>query len=64
MGKAKSRELGGWPKHVLRYLKGTCDYELCFTKTDEDLKLIALPVIQTGRLLRKIDVALQDTVLA
>ena len=28
-------------KHVLRYLKGTYDYELCFTKTDDDLKLIA-----------------------
>lgn len=28
-------------KHVLRYLKGTKDYELCFKKTDEDLNLIA-----------------------
>ena len=28
-------------KHVLRYLKGTYDYKLCFTKTDEDFKLIA-----------------------
>lgn len=27
-------------KHVLRYLKGTNDYELCFKKTDEDLNLI------------------------
>ena len=25
----------------MRYLKGTYDYELCFIKTDEDLKLIA-----------------------
>ena len=28
-------------KHVLWYLKGTYDYELCFTKRDEDLKGIA-----------------------
>lgn len=28
-------------KHVLRYLKGTIDYELCFEKCDEDLNLIA-----------------------
>lgn len=27
-------------KHVLRYLKGTSDYELSFKKSDEDLKLI------------------------
>lgn len=27
-------------EHVLRYLKGTNDYELCFKKTDEDLNLI------------------------
>lgn len=28
-------------KHVLRYLKGTSDYELCFQKTNCDLSLIA-----------------------
>ena len=28
-------------KHVLRYLKGTLDYELCFKKSDENLNLIA-----------------------
>lgn len=28
-------------KHVLIYLKGTTNYELCFKKTDEDLHLIA-----------------------
>lgn len=28
-------------KHVLRYLKGTVDYKLCYKKTDEDLSLIA-----------------------
>ena len=28
-------------KHVLRYLKGTVDYELGFRKTDEALSLIA-----------------------
>ena len=27
-------------KHVLRYLKGTLDYELCYRKCSEDLKLI------------------------
>jgi len=27
--------------HVLRYLKGTADYELCFKKTDKTLSLIA-----------------------
>ena len=26
-------------KHVLRYLKGTLDYELCYRKCSEDLKL-------------------------
>ena len=28
-------------KHILRYLKGTMDYELCFGKVDGDLTLIA-----------------------
>ncbi|CAB4032084.1 Hypothetical predicted protein, partial [Paramuricea clavata] len=28
-------------KHVLRYLKGTVDYELCFKKSDADLQLTA-----------------------
>lgn len=28
-------------KHVLRYLKGTVDYELCYKKNKEDLNLIA-----------------------
>lgn len=28
-------------KHVLRYLKGTVDQEMCFKKSDENLKLIA-----------------------
>ena len=27
-------------KHVLRYLKGTVDYELCYKKNEEDLNLI------------------------
>ena len=27
-------------KHVLRYLKGTLDYELCYRKCDDDLRLI------------------------
>jgi len=27
-------------KHVLRYLKGTVDYELCYKKSEEDLNLI------------------------
>ena len=48
-------------KHVLRYQKGTIDYELC-KKMDEDLNLMA--VILIGHLLWKIDVALQGTVLA
>lgn len=37
------REIVGsliYAKHVLRYLKGTVDYELCFKKNEEDLKLI------------------------
>jgi hypothetical protein len=29
------------PKYVLRYLKGTMDYELCFKKSDADLQLTA-----------------------
>lgn len=28
-------------KHVLRYLKGTIDYDLCFKKHDNELNLIA-----------------------
>ena len=28
-------------KHVLRYLRGTIDYELCFKKCDGDLNLVA-----------------------
>ena len=28
-------------KHVLRYLRGTIDYELCFKKCDDDLNLVA-----------------------
>ena len=28
-------------KHVLRYLKGTMGYELCFRKSDSELRLIA-----------------------
>lgn len=28
-------------KHVLRYLKGTIDYELCFKKCNGDLNLVA-----------------------
>ena len=28
-------------KCILRYIKGTIDYELCFKKMDEDVNLIA-----------------------
>ncbi len=28
-------------KHVMRYLKGTIDHELCYKKSDEKLKLVA-----------------------
>ena len=40
LAKPKTQDLLA-AKHVLRYLKGTVDYELCFRKTDEVLSLIA-----------------------
>ena len=40
LAKPKTQDLVA-AKHVLRYLKGTVDYELCFRKTDEVLSLIA-----------------------
>ena len=35
-------------KHVLRYLRGTIDYELCFKKCDGDLNLQANPAISNS----------------
>ena len=40
LAKPKTQDLVA-AKHVLRYLKGTVDYELCFRKTDEVLSLMA-----------------------
>ena len=43
------------PKHVLRYWKGTLDYELCYRKCSEDLKLIGYSDDDCGRLQPMID---------
>lgn len=40
LAKPKTHDLVA-AKHVLRYLKGTADYELCFKKTEKTLSLIA-----------------------